>query len=652
MISLQNISKQFGEQILFKNVSVHIGDGDRIAVVGPNGAGKSTLMKIIVEQIDPDEGTLSLSRFTTAGYLPQDNIYNKDRTLFDEVAAVFDDVNHLHKKIRALSEEMQTRSAGGNCDSAEFHELVDELGKAQTLLEHRQGYTVDAKIKRILSGLGFREHDLGRMTEEFSGGWQMRIELAKLLLQEPTVLLLDEPTNHLDIESLQWLETYLQAYRGSVVLVSHDSRFLDALVRRVIEISRGQATTYTGNFSSYCKQKVLRDEQLRAAYTEQQQLIERTERFVGRHRYDKKRAKQVQSRLKMLEKMERIELDYDDKTISFAFPETARPGKVIVELDTLTKSYGSQTVFKEVSLRIDRGDKIALLGINGSGKSTLARIIAGHEPFQGGQRLPGHNVSISYFAQNLAGSLAADNTVLETLETVSSTVSVGELRTLLGCFLFTEDDVFKPVGVLSGGEKSRLAIATMLLTPANLLIFDEPTNHLDVQSKAVLRESLRQYPGSYVIVSHDRDFLVGLIDKVIYLKDGIPSIYHGNVDDYLEKISTEETIRQITENGAKKPVSNSDRERKRKEAQKRQALYQKLKPLRASQKIIEDTIATKEERKAAIEAAFADENTYGDEKKIQHLHVEHDRIASRLEDLYDQWTAIVEQIDEAQEDQS
>jgi len=647
MISLTNISKQFVGTHLFQDVSFHIGTGDRIALVGSNGTGKSTLMKIIAGYLDADTGTITQSRFTTSGYLPQDGVYHQGKTLYDEVATVFQDITSLQNRLADISREIQNRTHGGDSPSPELSELLEELGNIQHTIEHRDGYTIDARIKQILSGLGFADNDLKRMTEEFSGGWQMRIEIAKLLLLEPTVLLLDEPTNHLDIESLQWLENYLQSYKGSIIIVSHDSRFLDNIVHRVIEISVGKVTFFTGNFSSYLKQKELRDGQMRAAYEQQQQLIEKTEQFVSRFRYDKRRARQAQSRLKVLEKMERIEMEGSEKAVSFHFPEAPRPGRVILELDGVTKSYGLHTVFHKVSLRVNRGDRIALLGVNGAGKSTLARIIAGSERIQSGERRPGHNVIISYFSQNLADALDPELTIIQTLDTIAPSASQRELRTLLGCFLFSGDDVFKPVSVLSGGEKSRLAIAKMLLKPANFLIFDEPTNHLDARSKAVLQQSMLKYSGSYLIVSHDRDFLAPLINKVISIgKTGL-DVFPGSVDEYLSgthhKADEQSSVQQHA-SGKKKP-SQRDKERKRIEAEHRRHLNTRLKPLKDKQHTLEDYISRAETRKAEIEAAFSDPQTYTDDGTIQNLHIEHDQITARLDALYSEWAETEEMLE-------
>ncbi len=645
MISLQNISKQYSGKYLFRDLSLHIEDGNRIAFVGRNGTGKSTLMKIILREVEADSGKISQSRFNSVGYLPQDSVYHTGRTLFEEAATAFDDLNRLHERIREIGDEISgiTSMEGGN--SPKLQELIDEMGQAQSILEHREGYNIEIRVKQILSGLGFSEKDMSRMTEEFSGGWQMRIALAKLLLREPTILLLDEPTNHLDMESLEWVEGYLKSYRSSIVLVSHDSRFLDNLAERVIEISMGKATEYTGNYSSYLTQKAQRLEMLQSSLRNRQRMIDSTTLFIERFRYKNTKAKQVQSRIRMLEKLEHIEIDKEESSIFFNFPDPPRAGRVVMGLDGLTKSYGNNMVLKGISFIIERGDRIALLGVNGSGKSTLARIIADVDTFQGGTRKPGHNAVISYYAQNIVEGLDPDKTALQTLDAVAPLKSPGEMRTLLGCFLFKDDDVFKPVSVLSGGEKSRLALAKMILKPANLLIMDEPTNHLDAQSKAILQRSLKRFSGAYVIVSHDRDFLAPLINKVAVLKDNDLSIYHGNVDDYLDKYHREQeetsSGKDLPENGTPLDIKKN---RKRMEAENRQSLYKRLKPLREILEKIEKEIAACEKKKQEIENSFSDQNTYKNDDLIQSLNIEYSRITSRLDSLYDKWTVTEEKI--------
>ena len=651
MISLQNISKQYSGKYLFRNLSLHVEDGNRLAFVGRNGAGKSTLMKIMLGEVETDSGKIVQSRFNSVGYLPQDSVYHTGRTLFEEAATAFDDLNRLHERIREIGNEISDITSMEENNSPRLQERIDEMGQAQSILEHRGGYNIEIRVKQILSGLGFKEKDMSRMTEEFSGGWQMRIALAKLLLREPTILLLDEPTNHLDMESLEWVEGYLKSYRGSIVLVSHDSRFLDNLVERVIEISMGRATEYTGDYSSHLIQKAQRLELLQSSLKNRQRMIDSTTRFIERFRYKNTKSKQVQSRIKKLEKLDHIEIDKDESSIFFDFPDPPHVGRVVMELVGLTKSYGDNMVLDGISQTIERGDRIALLGVNGSGKSTLARIIADVDTFQGGFRKPGHNAVISYYAQNIVEELDPDKTVLQTLDVVAPFKSPGELRTLLGCFLFKDDDVFKPVSVLSGGEKSRLALARMILGPANLLIMDEPTNHLDAQSKTILQRSLKRFPGAYVIVSHDRDFLAPLVNKVAVLTDDGLIIYHGNVDDYLDKYHREKENsapgKDLLEN--RTPLSIK-KNRKKMEAEDRHSIYQRLKPLKDMQEKIEKEIAAYEKKKLEIETSFSDQNTYKDDVLIQSLNIEYSRITSRLDSLYDKWTVTEKKIEKITDD--
>ncbi len=646
VISLQNITKQYGQKTLFADFSLQINPGSRIALVGLNGTGKSTLLKIIVGDSESDSGRVTRSRHTAVGYLPQDGIYHGGKSLFEEAAKAFEDITRLEQRMAHLSREIESETHSAGSESPRLQDLLEELGELQHILEHREGYKTETKIQQILFGLGFRESDLPRMTDEFSGGWQMRIELAKLLLAEPSVLLLDEPTNHLDMESLEWLEGYLAQYHGSIILVSHDSRFLDNLVREVIEISLGKATLYSGNYSAYLIQKAERQTILEASYENQQKLIERTSRFIERFRYKNTKARQVQSRVKALEKLEAITLEGKEKAIRFTFPDPPRSGRVLMELAGVSKSYGTSMVLNDISLTIERSDRIACLGVNGSGKSTLARIIAGMEDFQEGARSEGHNVAIAYYGQDMTETLNPDETVLRTLDVQAPMKSSSELRSLLGCFLFTEDDVFKPVSVLSGGEKSRLALARMLLQPANFLILDEPTNHLDIRSKAVLQDRLRDFSGTYFIVSHDRDFMAPLINKVAVIKDGELEIHQGSVDDYLEKHrGAQEQADASSERPARLSASIEEKERKRREASLRQAKHRKIKPLNDAREKIEKEIAAHEKRKGDIEAAFSRQETFADDGLIRSLQKEFSTLHSRLEALYEEWTALEESIE-------
>jgi ATP-binding cassette, subfamily F, member 3 len=655
VISLSNISKQYGGKVLFKDLSVRIGDRERVAIVGANGAGKSTLMKIIMGEIEADSGEIARSRSHTEGYLPQEGVHHGGRTLYEETATAFEDIIALHDRIDDITSEMKNLAALGESDTEYYHDLLHELGEMQHHLEHREGYNIQSKIAEVLGGLGFRERDMRRGTEEFSGGWQMRIALAKLLLQEPAILLLDEPTNHLDLDSLEWLESYLQAYEGSVVLISHDRRFLDNIVTRTLEVSLGRLTDYSGNYSFYLVEKVQRMEQQQAAYENQQQYIKQTMQFVERFRYKATKARQVQSRLKMLEKIERVEIEDQEKGISFDFPIPPAPGRMLMELHHVRKAYGSHEIFDDLSLPIERGDRIAFLGVNGSGKSTLARIIAGIEPYQSGTRNQGHNVVIGYYAQHQAEELEPKKTVLQTVDDIATGDARGRLRTLLGCFLFSGDDVFKNVSVLSGGEKSRLALAKMLLTPSNLLVLDEPTNHLDIRSKAVLQDALSRYEGSFVIVSHDRDFLEPLINKCIDFDGGHPRITTGTVSDYLRK-RHEEMLRLAPQHdsGGEDIVTRSaqhlDKERKRREAEQRQERYKVLKPLKAQLARIEKRIADLEAEKEHAEAGLASEETYKNDDTARSLTAAYKDVTTRLAYAYDEWTRVMEQIEDCGSD--
>ena len=655
MISLNNISKQYSGKYLFKEVSLHISDRERIAFVGANGTGKSTLMKIMMNQIEPDSGDVIQSRSNTVGYLPQDGVYHRGKTLLDEAATAFDDVLLLRERMDEIHQEIEQLTENSAADAQALRELLNELGKIQHHLEHREGYNIESRIKQVLSGLGFAERDFSRMADEFSGGWQMRIELAKLLLREPTILLLDEPTNHLDLESLEWLESYLKAYEGSVVLVSHDRRFLDNLVERTFELSLGSLNEYSGNYSFYLRQKEQRQAALHAAYDNQQQHIRQTMAFVERFRYKATKARQVQSRLRTLDKMERVAIESEEQEIVFKFPQPPASGRIVMELKHISKFYGRNCVFEGLSLKIDRGDKIALLGVNGSGKSTLVRVIAGLEPFQSGERISGHNVSISYFAQQQAEELDPQKTVLQTVEELALLEGMTRLRSLLGAFLFSGEAVFKKVAVLSGGEKSRLALAKMLLLRANFLILDEPTNHLDMASKAVLQQALGDFSGSCLIVSHDRDFLEPLINKVIDIRDGALHMLQGSINDYLDKLHKEQhneyQLRDTTgQTIQKKSPQHREKLRKREEAELRQERYRLLNPLKNELQRLEQEISRAESKKAALEAAFADPKTYENEERARSANIEYREISAHIKILYEKWAQAHEQIEKIERD--
>lgn len=642
MISLAAVDLQFGAKILFKGISLRIGPRDRIGLVGSNGAGKTTLLKILVGDLAPDRGEVARAKYVTVGFLPQEGVASSGRTLYAEVESVFEDILETQDRLTSIHNRMGELDQ----DSDDFQELLDLSGELQHKLESSDAFRMKALIEKVLMGLGFSVDDFRRPVDEFSGGWQMRIALAKLLLQQPSLLLLDEPTNHLDLDSLCWLEDYLRAYDGAVVIVSHDRRFLDTMTSKTFELTMGVLTEYQGNYSSYVVEREARREHLLAAYKNQQQQIRQTERFIERFRYKATKARQVQSRIKQLDKLDRIELEEEEDAIRFVFPPAPPSGRVVMELIDISKRYGNLRVFEGIHFDIDRQDRIAFVGVNGAGKSTLARIIAGTESIDAGERRVGHNVEVSYFAQHQAEELNPSYDVLQTVDAVAVGEVRKHLRSLLGCFLFSGDDVFKKVSVLSGGEKSRLALAKMLLAPANLIIMDEPTNHLDMRSKSILQEALGAFEGSMVIVSHDRDFLDALVTKVVEFRKGNLKTYTGNVSDYLYAKE-----REATRSSSGAPVSDrvtaavSDRERKRLEAEQRQWRYERTRPVRDELTRLEADIEKAEKRKQEIEQKLADPELYKEGGKVRKLREEHRKLEMDLAYAYDRWSRLSEELE-------
>ncbi len=500
-----------------------------MGLVGANGTGKSTLLKILGGIETLDYGSITSAKHTTFGYLPQDGLRLEGRTVFDECMSVFSDLQSMEREMEELAHKM------GELDPAsrEYEQVADRYHDISSHFRVHDGYALDAQVGTVLDGLGFRKEDWARYTEEFSGGWQMRIALAKLLLSKPNLLLLDEPTNHLDLETRNWLEGYLLQYPHAYVLISHDRYFLDVTVDRIIEIWNKGVHFYSGNYEKYLAQKQERRDSLVAAYKNQRERIEQLEAFINRFRYQATKAKQVQSRIKELEKIERIEIPSDEKTIHFSFPQPNPSGRTVVECTEVAKSYGPKEVFRDVNFTIQRGDRIALVGVNGAGKSTLIKLLTGIEPLSNGSLKLGHNVEPDYFAQDQYKELDPSSRMLDDLSDVAPQKSMTELRGLLGSFLFSEDDVFKPIGVLSGGERNRYALARMLLHPSNFLLLDEPTNHLDMRAKDVLLESLEKYNGTVVFVSHDRYFIDKLATRVFEIGDGRVEIFPGNYEDYM-----------------------------------------------------------------------------------------------------------------------
>jgi len=644
MLSLDHITMQFGGRTLFDDVSLTIGPHDRIGLVGSNGSGKSTLLKIIAGGIEAERGTIGKAHFVTVGYLPQDGVIASGLSLYKEVETAFESVMEVQKEL----EEAQERLSSLDPATDEYAETIEVFGELQHKLEDLDAFRMKSKIERVLMGLGFSVIDLSRQTEEFSGGWQMRIALAKLLLQEPSVLLLDEPTNHLDIDSLQWLEEYLHSYNGAIILVSHDRAFLDSLTKKTLALSRANLETYAGNYSFYEIEKEIRREQQLNAYKNQQKQLKHTQEFIDRFRYKASKARQVQSRIKQLDKIELVEVEGNEEEIRFHFPQPQPSGATVMELKNISKSYGKNKVFHRMNVTIERGDRIAVVGVNGAGKSTFSRIIAGTEPVDGGERIAGYNVILSYFAQHQAEELDMSKEAIEIVDDVATGNIRTKLRTILGSFLFHGDDVFKKVAVLSGGEKSRLALAKMLLQPANFLIMDEPTNHLDMRSKKVLQDALQEYEGTYLIVSHDRAFLDPLVNKVLEISPGSVRFYPGNVSEYLAKKKSEreggEKTSSTPQHSSRGTSALSEKERKRLEAEERQRQHAKLKPYKQKLEKIEKEIEQLEKRKEDIQSLMADPDFYRMGEEAKAISHEYKTLQENLQNAYWSWDKATEEL--------
>jgi len=607
MIQLSGAGKRFGHKLLFENADWLITPNDRVGLVGANGTGKSTLMKVLAGLDTLDYGTLTIAKGTTAGYLPQDGLSLSGRTVFAECMSVFDE-------LRAMEQELETlmhRIAELDHTSAQYADVADRYHRLEHEFQTRDGYSIEAEVGRVLMGLGFGKEDWQRQTEEFSGGWQMRLALAKLLLQQPNLLLLDEPTNHLDLEARNWLEDYLRNYPHALLLISHDRFFLDVTVNKIVEIWNKRLWFYTGNYDKYVTQKTQRNEQLQAAYRNQRDRIEQLEVFINRFRYQATKAKQVQSRIKELEKIERIEIPPEEKTIHFSFPQPKPSGRIVAEFNQVDKSYGTKEVFRDVSFVIERADRIALVGVNGAGKSTLIKLLAGSEPLTGGEYRLGHNAQPDYFAQDQYKELNPDARILEDLGDASPRSTQTELRSLLGCFLFSEDDVFKKIDVLSGGERGRYALLRLLLHPANFLLLDEPTNHLDLRAKDVLLDALTDYAGTVVFVSHDRYFIDKLATRVFEIGGGKVEIYPGNYEDYLWRKqggNTEQEERMASALQARTSVADlpSNGKRGRNQSVEEPAAGSKAKrlnPIKRQQ--VEQRVRELEKEISSVEAAIA-----------------------------------------------
>ena len=533
MLTLQHAGKRFGPRTLFLEANWLIRNDEKTALVGANGTGKSTLMKILAGLETLDYGTLEKTRGISIGYLPQEGLQLAGRTVFEECLTVFDELHEMEREIEQLAGQMAELDHEG----PEYQSVAERYSLLQDRFHALDGYALDAQVGGVLTGLGFGKEDWTRQTDEFSGGWQMRIALAKLLLAKPNLLLLDEPTNHLDLETRNWLEGYLKSYPFGYILISHDRYFLDVTIDRTVEIWNKRLTIYHGNYTKYLKQKDERREQLMASYRNQKERIEHLEAFINRFRYQATKAKQVQSRIKELEKIERIEVPEEEAVIHFKFPQPPPSGRIVAEAEGLGKSYGPKQVFSAARFTIERGDRVALVGVNGAGKSTLIKLLTGEETPSAGSIRLGHNVAAEYFAQDQYKVLDPEARMLDDMNRSAVRVPEVQLRSLLGCFLFSGDDVFKPLGVLSGGERNRYALARILVSPANFLLLDEPTNHLDMRAKDVLLEALASYSGTVVFVSHDRYFIDRLATRVLEIEGGAVTAYEGNYEDYLRRKS-------------------------------------------------------------------------------------------------------------------
>ncbi len=605
MLSLQNASMRFGPRVLFEDANWLITPRERTALVGGNGAGKSTLMKLLAgdESVGQlDRGQIERTRGLSMGYLPQDGLRMTGRTVFEECLSVFDELRSMHAELEELAEALATLDHEG----AEYTAAAERFSLLQSRVQLLDGYALDAQVGNVLSGLGFDKIDWARGTEEFSGGWQMRIALAKLLLARPNLLLLDEPTNHLDLETRNWLEEYLRNYPFGYILISHDRYFLDVTVDRTVELWNKRLHIYAGNYSKYLQARDERRTQLLSAYRNQREQIEHLEAFIQRFRAQATKAKQVQSRIKELERIERIEIPDEEPVVHFRFPQPPPSGRVVASAQALSKQYGTKEILRNVSFTIERGDKIALVGKNGAGKSTLIKLLIGAEPPSVGKIELGHNVLAEYFAQDQYKVLDPKETLLGSISRAALRIPEVELRSLLGCFLFSGDDVFKPLGVLSGGERNRFALARILVSPSNFLLLDEPTNHLDMRAKEVLLEAIENYSGTVIFVSHDRYFLDRLATRVLDVNDGEVTSYPGSFPEYLrDREAAENAAAPTTQLVAAASVAKSIAAAPAAPILQSQssATVRRLNPIRLRQ--IEDRCAFLEEEVPRLEAAIA-----------------------------------------------
>ena len=636
MISIDNITVEFGGNALFENVSFLIKEKEKIALIGRNGAGKTTLLKLIAGEMSPTRGNISRPKNLTIGYLPQHIKVNDSKTVREETLTAFENIFAIRENIATLTAELNERD---DFHSAEYGKLIEELGYQNERLQMFDSDSIEAETEKTLMGLGFRRTDFERRTSEFSGGWRMRIELAKILLRKPDLLLLDEPTNHLDIESINWLESFLKNSKSALLLVSHDKAFVDAVTTRTIEISLGKIYDYKANYSRYLELRAIdRENQIRA-YENQQKLIADTQDFINRFRYKPTKAVQVQSRIKMLEKLEPIQIEeVDNSRLNLRFPPPPHSGTISLDIENLTKAYGEHTVLQNIDMQIRRGEKIAFVGKNGEGKTTLVKCIVGDLDFMGTLRL-GHNVKVGYFAQNQAATLDDSKTVFQTVDDIATGDIRTKLRNILGAFMFGGEDIDKRVAVLSGGERSRLAMIKLLLSPVNMLILDEPTNHLDISTKNVLKDAIRQFPSSAIIVSHDRDFLDGLVDKVYEFADKKIIEHIGGIGDFL-RAKNFNSLHQIEiKNTDKKDIAPQAVSDSKLQYEQNKERARQIKKQERQIELLEGDIADLEKEIARLEAEFTDGNS-SDELSVKYHKTQH-----LLEQKMYEWEILSEELE-------
>ena len=646
MLQLAGAGKRFGHKLLFEEANWLITGDERTALVGANGTGKSTLMKVLAGLDGLDYGGVQRTRGMTIGYLPQDGLALSGRSVFDECLSVFDELLGYEKEMEALTASLSELDP----ESAEYAAVADRYSHIDAQFRAHDGYALDAQVGTVLGGLGFSKTDWKRYTEEFSGGWQMRIALAKLLLQKPSLLLLDEPTNHLDLETRNWLEEYLKSYPNGYILISHDRYFLDVTVDKIVEIWNKRLQVYHGNYEKYLTQKAERRAQLESAYKNQRDQIEHLEAFISRFRYQATKAKQVQSRIKELDKIERIEIPEEEPIIHFTFPQPPPSGRTVIEASGLSKSYGPKQVLNDVNFTIERGDRIALVGVNGAGKSTLVRLLSGEDTPTSGILKLGHNVLADYFAQDQYKVLDPEARMLEDISRTAPKVAETELRSLLGCFLFSGDDVFKRLGVLSGGERNRYALARILVSPANFLLLDEPTNHLDLRAKDVLLDAINKFTGTVIFVSHDRYFIDRLATRVFEVADGKVHVYPGNYEDYLwRKEGGSAALAEATAAAAEPvaaPISTTNgkvAETQEKERSKRVNPI-KQKQMQERLKFVEEEIPRVESSIGNVEQSLG---VFVSTEETQRLTYELKKLREQQESLTSEWEELMLQLEDA-----